>query len=84
MSTKLEDQHPPQTLEDVDDSMYGAVKSEVKHEVHRIAETKEPVDQTQSDVLVQKHFSGLFILILILVVLFLGAAFAGIAIYSHH
>ena len=84
MSTQSEDTHPPQTIEEVDDSLYGAVKSEVKHEVAHIVDNKEPVDPTQSDVLVQKHFSGLFILILILVVLFLGAIVAVIAIYSHH
>ena len=84
MSTQSEDPHPPQTIEEVDDSLYGAVKSEVKHEVAHIVDIKEPVDPTQSDVLVQKHFSGLSILIMILIVLFLGAIVAGIAIYSHH
>lgn len=84
MNTKLEDPHPPQTIEEVDDSLYGAIKSEVKHEAAHIVDNKEPVDPSQSDVLVQKHFSGLFILILVLVVLFLGAAAAGIFIYAHH
>jgi len=70
MSTQVKDPHPPQNADEVDDNLMTALKTEVKHEVHNIQRTKEPVDRTQSDVLVQKHFSGLFIVLLSLVVLF--------------
>ena len=84
MNTRLQDPQPPQKAEEVDDNIFEAVKKEVQHEVAHIGNSKEPVDSTQSDVLVQKHFSGLFITLLSLVVLFLIAAIAGIAIYTHH
>jgi hypothetical protein len=84
MSAELREIHPPRTADEVDDNLFQAVKSEVKHEVRKIEENKQPVDPTHSDVLVQKHFSGLAIILLILVALFLVAAIAGIAIYSHH
>jgi hypothetical protein len=84
MSTQLPDTHPPQIAVEVDDSLYGAVKTEVQHEIHNIEHNKEPVDPTQSDVLVQKHFPGLFIVLLSFVVLVLLAAISGIAVYGHH
>jgi hypothetical protein len=76
--------HPPNSAEEIDDNLLIAVKTEVKHEVHNIQRTKEPVDPTQSDVLVQKHFPGLFIVLLGLVVVLLLLAIGGIAVYSHH
>jgi hypothetical protein len=84
MNTQVRDPHPPQNADEVDDNLLTAVKNEVKHEVHNIQRNKEPVDPTQSDVLVQKHFSGLFIVLLSLVVFFLIAAIAGIWIFWHH
>jgi len=84
MSTEVREIHPPQSGDQVDDNLFTAVKDEVKHEASRIGSSKEPVDPTQSDVLVQKHFSGLVITLLVLVVIFLVAAIAGIAIFWHH
>jgi hypothetical protein len=84
MSTEAREVHPPQSTDDVDDNLLTAVKTEVTHEVANIGDSKEPVDPTHSDVLVQKHFSGLFITLLVLVVIFLGAAIAGIMIFGHH
>ena len=84
MTTKLQDSNPPQNAEQVDNSLYSAVKSEVQHELAHIEDSKEPVDSTQSDVLVQKHFSGLFITLLVLVAVFLLGAIAVIAMYKRH
>jgi hypothetical protein len=84
MNSSIPDTQPPKNADEVDDSLIGAVKTEVQHEIHNIEYTKEPVDPTQSDVLVQKHFPGLFIIVLSFVVLVLLAAIAGIAIYGHH
>jgi hypothetical protein len=55
----------------------------MRHELANIEQSKEPVEPGQSDVLVQKHVNGLFIMVLSLVALFLIAAIAGIAIYTH-
>jgi hypothetical protein len=84
MNSTVPDTHPPQNADQVDDNLFDAVKTEVQHEIHNIEYNKEPVDPTQSDVLVQKHFPGLFIILLSFVVLALLAALSGIAIYGHH
>lgn len=76
--------HPPKSADDVDDNLIQAVKTEVSHEVHNIQRTKEPVDPTQSDVLVQKHFSSLVMILLGLVVVFLIAAIVGVWMFGHH
>jgi hypothetical protein len=84
MSTQTPEVHPPSNADEVDDSLLTAVKTEVQHEVHNIEYTKEPVDPTHSDVLVQKHVSGLFITLLIFVAVVLLLAIGGIALYTHH
>jgi hypothetical protein len=84
MSTQTPGIHPPNNADEVDDNLLTAVKDEVKHEVHNIEYTKEPVDPTHSDVLVQKHVSGLFITLLIFVAVVLLLAIGGIALYTHH
>ena len=84
MSAELREAHPPQSADDVDDNLVQAVKTEIGHEVHNIQRTKEPVDPTQSDVLVQKHFPGLFAILLILVVVLLLAAMLGVWLFGRH
>ncbi len=84
MSTQLHDPHPPQNAGQVDDNVFEALKSEVQHEVAHMVDNKVPVDTTESDVLIQKHVSGLFIIILSLVALFLVLAIAGNFLYTHH
>lgn len=59
------------------------IVSEVKHEVHNIRYTKEPVDATQSDVLVQRHVTGLAISLFVLIAVILLIAIGGIALYAH-
>lgn len=59
------------------------VKSEVKHEAHRIQAGKEPVDPSQSDHVVRRHVAGLSIWFFVAIVLFLVIAIAGIVIYTH-
>lgn len=83
MSAQVQDPHPPQNAEEVDDNVLEAVKSEMQHELAHMIDNKVPVDSTQSDVLVQKHVDGLFIVILSVVVAFLLVAIAGIYLYSH-
>jgi hypothetical protein len=84
MSTPTPSVHPPNDADEVDDNLLTAVTEEVKHEVHNMEYTNEPVDATHSDVLVQKHFSGLFITVLIFVAVVLLIAIGGIALYTHH
>ena len=82
MSVEVRDTNPPKTADRVNDNLVTAVKTEVKHEIQSIERTKEPVDPTHSDVLVQKHFSGLVMILLTLVALFLLAAIVGLVIFS--
>ena len=84
MNTQVRDPNPPQNADEVDENMFVALKEEVQHEIAHIQHSKEPVDPTQSDVLVQKHFDGLFITLLVFIVVVLGVAIAAIAIYTHH
>ncbi len=84
MSTQTPEVHPPRNSDEINDNLITAVKTEVEHEVHNIEHTQEPVDPTHSDVLVQKHFTGLFITLLVFVALVLLIAIGGIALYSHH
>jgi hypothetical protein len=60
------------------------IHSEVKHEVSRIHDAKEPVDASQSDHVVRRHVTGLSITFFVLIGLFLVAVIAGIAIFGHH
>jgi hypothetical protein len=76
--------HPPQSSDQVPDNVYKAVKDEVKHEVSHIKASKEPVDTSQSDVLVQKHVTKLSISLFVLIALILLAAIVGIALYAHY
>jgi preprotein translocase subunit SecF len=84
MSLQTPEVHPPKNTDEVDDNLVTAVKTEVEHEVHTIQHTKEPVDPTQSDKLVQKHFSGLFIALLVFVAVVLLIAIGGIVLFTHH
>ena len=63
--------------------MVGEIAGEVKHEVHNIRYVKEPVDPTQSDVVVRRHVTGISISFFILIAIFLLAVIAGVAIYEH-
>ena len=54
---------------------------DLEHEIER--EVAVPHDSSQSDVLVQKHVTGLAISFFVLIALFLVAAIAGIAIFMH-
>jgi hypothetical protein len=84
MSTQVRDPNPPQNADEGDENLYVALKDDLQHEIAHIKHPEEPIDTAQSDVLVQKHFDGLFITLLVFVVIVLGAAIAGIAIYTHH
>ena len=83
MKSELQTPHPPESADQVDDSLYGALKDEVKHEIAHMRNSKEPVDPTESDVLVQKHVNGLVIVLFSLVAIILLAALVAIAIYGH-
>ncbi|WP_263355540.1 hypothetical protein [Acidicapsa ligni] len=83
MNAKIQDQHPPRNAEQVNDSLYGAVKDEVQHEVAHMRDSKTPVDPTQSDVLVQKHVNGLVMTLFALVAVILLAAITIIALHGH-
>ena len=84
MSAHTQDPHPPEKADQVNPDLYTAVKHEVKHEISNIRDNKEPVDPTQSDVLVQKHVNGLVITLFCLVAVILIAAIAVIALHGHH
>jgi hypothetical protein len=55
--------------------------TDLAHEIER--EVAEPHDSSQSDLLVQKHVTGVSISLFILISLFLLAVIAGIALYRH-
>jgi hypothetical protein len=59
------------------------IKSEVAHEIRHINAAKEPVDPSQSDHVVRRHVAGLSISFFVLILIFLVAVIAGIAIYEH-
>jgi hypothetical protein len=59
------------------------IKSEVKHEAHRIHVAKEPVEPSHSDHVVRRHVAGLSISFFVVIGLFLVAVIAGIAIYTY-
>ena len=63
--------------------MAGDIAGEVKHEAHNIRYVKEPVDSTQSDVVVRRHVTGISISFFVLIAIFLLAVIAGVAIYEH-
>jgi chloramphenicol 3-O-phosphotransferase len=77
--------HPTKTdnADQVKDSLYGAVKDEVGFEVNQIAGTGKAVDPNHSDVLVQKHVTGVSISLFALILIILLAIIGGIAIYTH-
>jgi len=76
--------HPTTNANQVPEGLYAALKDEVTHEVRHIENNKEPVDTSQSDVLVQKHVTGLAISFFVLIAIVLLAAIAGIALYAHN
>jgi hypothetical protein len=79
----MPDTDQPESVKDQASKMVRDVKGEVAHEIRHIHEAKEPVDPTQSDHVVRRHVAGLSITFFILIALFLLAAIAGIAIYTH-
>jgi hypothetical protein len=74
---------PHPSVKDQASEMVQDIQSEVTHEVKRIHAAKEPVDPSQSDHVVRRHVAGLSITFFIGIALFLLAAIAGIAIYTH-
>jgi hypothetical protein len=83
MSAQTPGIHPPSNTEEIDDNPLTAVKTEVQHEVHNIQYTKEPVDPTQSDKLVQKHFSGIAIALMVAVAVVLLLVLGGMMLHLH-
>ena len=72
-----------QGVKDQASEMVHDIKGEVQHEINHIHVAKEPVDPSQSDHVVRRHVAGLSITFFVVIVLFLIAAIAGIAIYTH-
>lgn len=62
--------------------MLDDIASEVKHEMHNIRYIKEPVDPTQNDHVVRHHVAGLSISFFAMIVFFLTAVIAAVAIYQ--
>ena len=77
--------HPTKTdnADQVKDSLYGAVKDEVTFEAHQIKGTGTAVDPNHSDVLVQKHVTGISITLFAGILIVLLIAIAGIYLYAH-
>jgi hypothetical protein len=83
MDTKVQDPNPPQNPDQVHDNVFRAVKDEVQHEVAHMQDSKVPVDPTQSDVLVQKHVTGISVILFAAIAVVLLLAIAGIYWYTH-
>jgi hypothetical protein len=81
MNPQTQVAHPPTNSDQVDDSLLTALKTEVGQEVQNMERTGDLADPGQSDVLVQKHFPGLFIILLVLVTVLLLLAIGGIFLY---
>jgi hypothetical protein len=77
--------HPTKTdnADQVKDSLYGAVKDEVTFEANQIKGTGTAVDPNHSDVLVQKHVTGISISLFVGIIIVLLAAIAGIVLYAN-
>jgi hypothetical protein len=83
MDTKVQDPNPPQNPDQVHDNVFQAIGDEVQHEVAHMQDSKVPVDPTQSDVLVQKHVTGISVILFVAIAIVLLIAIASIYWYTH-
>jgi len=78
--SRVREMHP--SVGDQAAGLYDDVSSEIKHEVRQIKANKEPVDPSQTDVVVRRHVLGLSIGTFVMIAVFLIVAIAAIVAFG--